>query len=271
MKKISSKSTLLFVVVLTAFFSMTAFAADPPGKLSNTDCAKCHTKPPADVAASGGAHKTSVSCQDCHSGHRPAVKNNIPQCGQCHSDKPHFDLKDCLRCHTNPHTPKNIKFSNNVTKECVTCHTPQIEKLTKVKSKHSALACSFCHNTHGKIPLCTECHKSHSPEMTAAECKRCHQAHMPNAVAYSSDTPNSMCGSCHKKAQVMLAASDTKHKDKHKMVPTCQNCHGTPHPAGIMDRFTKCGDCHSIAHNLNHKEPAPSAPEKKTVKKEKKK
>lgn len=283
MKKIFNKRTLLFLITLTAFFSMAAFAADPPVKLSGVDCVKCHAKPAADIAANGGAHKTSTSCQDCHASHRPAVKNNIPQCSQCHSGKPHYNLKDCMRCHRNPHTPKIITFSNNVTAECVTCHAPQIEKLKKVKSKHSDLACSFCHSTHGKIPLCTQCHKSHSAEMSVADCKRCHQAHMPTVVTYGSDTPNKMCGACHKKAQDTLSSSDTKHKDifcakchqdKHKMVPTCQNCHGEPHPAGMMNRFPKCGDCHSTAHNLNQWAPATQklpASEKKAGKKEKKK
>jgi len=261
--------TRLKVVVaasaLVTALSALAFAAEPApvakATLSGADCVKCHTAPPADIAANGGKHKTEISCQDCHAAHRPMVKNNIPQCSQCHSGKPHYNLSGCLRCHNNPHTPKIIKLANNITDECITCHTQQIVKLKQVKSKHTNLACSFCHNVHGKIPQCTQCHKPHSPDMTAAECKRCHQAHMPTAVTYGADTPNKMCGSCHKKAFDLLAKSDAKHKavacvtchkEKHKYVPTCQSCHGVPHPAGMLARFTKCGDCHNIAHNLNH-------------------
>ena len=40
-------------------------------------------------------------------------------------------------------------------------------------------------------------------------------------------------------------------KTKHKTIPTCQGCHGVPHPARMMARFTKCADCHNIAHDLN--------------------
>ena len=36
------------------------------------------------------------------------------------------------------------------------------------------------------------------------------------------------------------------------MVPKCQDCHSSPHPAGIMSKFPKCGDCHKIAHDLNN-------------------
>lgn len=259
---------LLLSSVLAIMLSAVAFGAEPTTPkptLSNADCVKCHAAAPADIAANGVAHKTNVTCQDCHAGHPPTVKKIIPQCSQCHEGKPHYKLANCLRCHNNPHTPKIIKLANNITEECLTCHSQQIVKLKQVKSKHTNLACSFCHNVHGKIPQCTQCHKPHSPDMTAAECKRCHQAHMPTAVTYASDTPNKMCSSCHKKAFDLLAASDAKHKnvkcvtchkDKHKTVPTCQSCHGTPHPAGMLARFAKCGDCHNIAHNLNHWEPA---------------
>jgi predicted CXXCH cytochrome family protein len=249
--------------LISGMLAVTAFAADRP-VLSGADCVKCHAAAPADIAANGGAHKTSVGCQDCHAGHPPSVKKIIPACSQCHSGKAHYNLSSCMRCHTNPHTPKIIKLSNNITDECLTCHTEQIVKLKQVKSKHSSLACSFCHNVHGKIPLCTQCHKPHSSDMVATECKKCHQAHMPTAIFMTPDTPNKMCASCHKRAFEKLASSDAKHKnvlcvtchkDKHKSIPSCQSCHGVPHPASMMARFTKCGDCHSVAHKLNHWEP----------------
>ncbi len=256
-------TTLKMVTLSALLMGMTvlaAGAAEPKPVLSNADCAKCHTAAPDAIAANGGAHKTQVSCQDCHAGHPPTVKKIIPACSQCHSDKPHYKLTGCVRCHNNPHTPKIIKLANNITDECLTCHTQQIVKLKQVKSKHSSLSCSFCHNMHGKIPLCTQCHKPHSTDMVAGDCKRCHQAHMPTAVTYPSDTANKMCASCHKKAFEMHSQTDTKHKgvncvtchkDKHKTIPTCQSCHGTPHPARMLARFTKCADCHNIAHDLN--------------------
>src|SRR5665647_777863 len=120
----------------------TAAAAEPAtATLNSSDCVKCHTQPPRDIAANGGKHKTEVSCQDCHAGHPPMVKKPIPLCSQCHEGKAHFKLQGCLGCHSNPHTPKIIKFGNNVTDPCLTCHTQQIEKLRSFKSKHTALAC----------------------------------------------------------------------------------------------------------------------------------
>lgn len=275
--------TLCMAAMLTGMTALVAVAADAPkATLVNNDCVKCHVNPPADIAANGGAHKTSVSCQDCHAGHRPLVKNNVPLCSQCHSGKPHYKLANCSRCHNNPHTPKIIKLANNITEECLSCHNPQIVQLKQHPSKHTKLACSFCHNIHGKIPLCTQCHKPHGTEMGAADCKRCHKAHMPTVVTYASDTANNMCAPCHKKAGELLHKTNTKHKavacvtchkDKHKMVPTCQSCHGVPHPAPMMTRFTTCGECHSTAHDLNRwdagglKATPAAAPAKKGVKK----
>lgn len=249
----------------------TAAAADPAtatATLTTADCVKCHEKPVKDIAAAGGKHKTEVTCQDCHQGHPPKVKKPIPLCSQCHEGKPHYKLQGCLNCHSNPHTPKLIKFGNNVTDPCLTCHTQQVEKLRTFKSKHSALACSFCHNVHGRIPDCTQCHKSHSTDIVQKDCKACHQAHMPKNVTYKSDVSSKFCAACHKKAYTQLIASTSKHsklacaychKEKHKTVPQCTQCHVKPHPAAIMSKFPKCGECHSIAHDLNHWSTPPAA------------
>jgi len=286
MKAVKSSSlliTLFFVLGISLLLLSPAIvsaqtAAASTSELADTDCAKCHAKPPADLAANGGKHK-GVGCTGCHVGHPPAVKDNIPKCSQCHGGKPHFELKGCLGCHKNPHTPLKISFGANVTEPCLTCHTDQIKQLREHKSKHSALGCSTCHNVHGKIPECLQCHKPHSAEMTAAECKKCHKPHMPTVVTYASDVPSKDCAACHKLVYETLTNSNAKHKTfacafchqtKHKMMPKCTDCHGVPHPAGIMAKFPKCGECHNIAHDLNHW-PAKAAEKKETPKEPKKK
>ncbi len=282
MKSLRSSLTvvLLLVVCFTVLLvcSGSALAQTRPA-LTNDDCSKCHDAPPADLAAAGGKHK-DVGCTGCHEGHPPTVKKPIPQCGQCHMGKAHFELKGCLGCHKNPHTPLNISFAGKVTDACATCHTKEITQLRDNKSKHSALDCSFCHSVHRKVPQCVQCHKPHSAEMAADDCRKCHKAHMPKQVTYAADTPSKNCGSCHRKAFDLLSASSAKHKtlacafchqEKHKMIPHCQDCHGSPHPAGIMRKFTKCGECHNIAHDLNNWTAAQTKEEPKAVPVRKKK
>jgi predicted CXXCH cytochrome family protein len=267
------------IAAIAAFLVYAAGSANAQSKpvLTGDDCLKCHATAPADLAAAGGKHQ-GVGCTGCHEGHPPTVKKPIPLCNQCHMGKPHFELKGCLGCHRNPHTPKKITFDSKVTDPCLTCHTPQIEQLKKFKSKHTALFCSTCHSSHGLIPQCTQCHKSHSADITAADCKKCHKPHMPTQVTYSADTPAKYCGSCHKKAFDVLTASGAKHKtftcafchqEKHKMVPKCQDCHGAKHPAAIMAKFPKCGECHKVAHDLNNWTPEAAETTKQAPKKKK--
>lgn len=229
--------------------------------LAPGDCVKCHEAPPADVAAAGAKHKTEVSCVDCHAGHRPSSKNNIPKCSQCHEGKPHYGLKNCLECHKNPHKPLDIVIAAKTTEPCLTCHTDQIKQLKENPSKHSSQYCSACHDVHRKVPDCVKCHRPHSPEMAQADCKKCHKAHKPKVVVYAADVPNNACGACHKKALAALSASTAKHRNlacvkchenKHKTVPACELCHGSKHPESIMKKFPRCGTCHNIAHDLNH-------------------
>lgn len=230
--------------------------------LDNTDCVKCHANAPKDVDAAGGKHKTEVTCMDCHDGHPPKVKEIIPACSKCHEGTAHFELEGCLSCHSNPHSPLNFKFADDITGPCLTCHTEQKEKLDANVSAHTELACSFCHvETHPMVPECLNCHESHSENIVQADCNRCHEAHKPLAVAYAEDVPSIQCAACHDEAYALLQASPAKHHDvacvtchqaKHKMVPRCEDCHGKPHPDGILAKFPSCGDCHSIAHDLNN-------------------
>ena len=255
-------SAALLVVLACGLLSSPPLsaAADKPA-LAQEDCVKCHEAPPADIAAAGSKHKSEVGCLDCHAGHRPASKNNIPQCGQCHEGKPHYKEKNCLSCHRNPHKPLNVAFGSKVTEPCLSCHTDQIKQLRDHKSKHTSLFCSNCHDVHRKVPECVKCHKPHTAAMAQADCGKCHKAHQPTTLAYGPDVPNKDCAACHKKAFDLLSATATKHKDvacvkchanKHKTVPACAQCHGQKHPAQIMKKFPACGTCHSIAHDLNN-------------------
>ncbi len=230
--------------------------------LTPDDCIKCHDKPITDIETNGGKHRTEITCTDCHEGHPPRVKNNIPQCNQCHSDTPHFELKGCLKCHINPHTPLEISLEDDITEPCLTCHTDQMAELKQYESKHTEVACTTCHReTHGLIPECMHCHSPHTKDMTQKDCLTCHRPHMPLEVTYPDDVPSKDCAACHEDAYDLLAASKYKHHElecatchqkKHKTIPKCTMCHGIPHPEGILAKFPNCGDCHGIAHDLNN-------------------
>ncbi len=267
-----SVAPVVLAVFIGCFVSAGHAAAAEKATLTPDDCVKCHEGPPADIASAGGKHKAEVSCVDCHAGHRPASRNNIPKCAQCHEGKPHYGLKNCLECHRNPHKPvQGLVLPAKATEPCLTCHTEQNKQLKENKSKHSAQYCTTCHDVHRKVPECVKCHRPHSAEMSQADCNKCHKAHRPKVVAYGADVPNRDCGACHKQAFALLSATPTKHKSvpcvkchesKHKTVPDCRQCHGDKHPAAIMKRFPKCGMCHNIAHDLNHWGEGPAAPGK---------
>ncbi len=263
-KRLGVLSGLVLAALCVSLGLSTPVQAQTPApavELSPTDCAKCHELQPAQITAKGGKHRDQINCQDCHTGHRPKVANNIPECNMCHGGKPHYEVKGCLSCH-NPHQPKEVTLKGELKAVCLTCHIPQNEQLEAHKSKHTTFACNFCHaDRHGVIPECVQCHKSHSADMAQKDCGSCHKAHMPLMVAYGSEIPSNFCGACHTTALSLLTASKAKHKDvacvtchqdKHKMVPQCSDCHGLPHPDAIHSQFPKCGQCHNIAHDLNN-------------------
>jgi len=251
-------AAIIFTCLVIAVMSLPVFAAGD--QLNNDDCIKCHKVEPMDIAAQGSAHKTEVTCIDCHEGHKPSSPDNIPACANCHSGKSHYELDNCLSCHSNPHAPLVLKLAKNITGPCLTCHQNEGTQLQENKSFHSTMACTACHQQHGKVPDCVSCHEPHAEDMVQADCKQCHQAHKPLAITYAAETPSKSCAACHEEAYDLLLASTSKHhelpcaechQETHKMIPACEDCHGSPHPAGILRKFPECSQCHNIAHDLN--------------------
>ena len=270
MRRKSGRKGLMGIIAGVLLLTTAAWAQAGPkaapkaAELLPSDCVKCHEKEPQDIDSNGGAHKTQVSCVDCHVGHPPKVqgKDIIPSCSNCHTDTPHFKLQGCLGCHNNPHTPLVVTIPDGITDPCLTCHTKQMAQLQQNVSKHTAVACSTCHRErHGLIPNCTDCHSPHTAGQVQKDCLTCHRAHMPKEVTYPKETPSSNCAGCHAAAYDKLKKSKAKHsklecvtchQDRHKMIPKCQDCHGpTPHPAAMHQSFPRCGQCHGIAHDLN--------------------
>jgi hypothetical protein len=253
-----------FLLVLSGFFlSLGAEeqAAKSSAELLNTDCIKCHSSVQAMVDSKGAKHKTAVTCTGCHQGHPPMVSKDkiIPVCSSCHTGKPHYDIGGCNTCHSDPHAPLEMKLAANLTAPCLSCHPQQGKETKEHPSLHAKLFCTTCHKAHREVPECLKCHQPHSTDMVNKDCLACHPAHQPLTIAVSAETPNKSCSACHKTISDMLTGAASKHsalscvfchKERHKFVPACESCHGSPHPAGMIQQFPKCEMCHINAHSL---------------------
>lgn len=254
-------STLCIIVITLVVFGgqvKTANSAKVP-PLSDSQCGNCHPQQPATIEARGGKHKTKVGCQDCHVEHPPLGETAVPQCSMCHSGKPHYELEGCASCHSDTHAPLDFKLEGDITGPCLTCHQQQGDEVQKNPSAHTDMACTECHTAHRKVPDCMECHEKHTEDMDFKTCLACHPAHMPLVITYGPETPSHYCTACHEEAGALLQKNTTKHHDLacafchkniHKTIPPCAECHGIPHPEGMLKKFPNCGDCHSTAHDL---------------------
>jgi hypothetical protein len=274
-KKGFRNARFFFVLVLAAFFlsvfalnhlgQQEGFAEEQAAKsaaqLTNDDCVKCHAGVQGTVENKGSKHKTAITCMGCHKGHPPMVSKEkiIPACSECHAGKPHYEISGCNTCHSDPHAPLEMKLAANLTDPCLSCHDKQGKEMKDNPSLHSKLFCTTCHKAHRDVPPCLKCHQAHSPEMLDKDCVTCHPAHQPRTIAYGADMPSQLCAACHKTISDTLTSVETKHakmacvfchKEKHKYVPACESCHGSPHPAGMIQQFPKCNMCHISAHSL---------------------
>lgn len=231
--------------------------------LENRDCIKCHVQEVAAVDARGLRHKTAVTCLECHREHPPLGGNAIPECALCHAGevKPHYALEACVVCH-DPHAPLEIDFAGagSVRNVCSSCHGREGTQLTEYPSLHTELDCTECHADHGSWLGCLDCHEGHSEGMTYQTCLRCHQPHMPAVVKYDDHVPNNWCSGCHGDVVETLAGNSSKHHDlscvychkyQHRLVPTCETCHGEPHGAKMHRKYPDCRECHSGPHALD--------------------
>jgi len=231
-------------------------------KLQSTDCQKCHDTQAREINSDGKRHKTAITCQDCHVEHPPWGDNTIPQCSNCHEGREHFNLPDCLACHSNPHTPLDLTISDTPesTVGCKTCHSDKGEEFKKFPSKHSEQNCTLCHPLkHKVIHNCFTCHEPHAKTMKYEDCLRCHKPHSPLNITYADDTPSELCGACHQELYKSLTSNPSKHRElncatchqnKHPTVPECTDCHEGIHDKSLLDKFPDCLKCHADPHNL---------------------
>jgi hypothetical protein len=110
------------------------------------------------------------------------------------------------------------------------------------------------------LPVCSNCHDTpHGTSKPMTACMSCHT--VPQAPLASLDLKilEPSCALCHTDAGARMAKGGVDHNqlhcsmchsDRHGYVPTCQECHGTPHSAELTEGFADCLDCHGNPHDL---------------------
>ncbi len=238
------------------------YATEPP-PLTISQCGQCHPGIFGNLKNDGAKHR--FDCQKCHSTfHSYNPKKGgwealMPKCSSCHAEPHGNKVTDCANCHANPHTPKKVAMETRLVNACPDCHAAPKEQLVKFPSKHAKLSCQKCHTSHGYKPSCFTCHKPHHEGQELATCAKCHPVHRPLQITYGKDAPAVTCGSCHGKVYAKWQSTPSKHgkvncatchHSKHRTVPQCTECHGTPHKQEIHNRFPKCLSCHLDVHDL---------------------
>lgn len=232
---------------------------------STIDCARCHEQVFTDLRDTGGAHK--MACRDCHDTFHNfkrglTLNERLPACQDCH-DQPHGDdeaMLACHSCHSNAHAPVASLDIDKLEPLCASCHNEPAQQLEQ-PSAHADMGCNECHiDNHGYRPLCTECHEEpHSTFESSASCMQCHPVHNVSILLYSDEIPNQPCAGCHSEAfeklqNGHLAHSELNctfcHANEHGNVPTCQECHDTPHNPEMLAEFDQCSACHGSPHDL---------------------
>ncbi len=125
------KKLLVATFALAFVVCLGSVAIAEEAVLSVSDCAKCHSEQPSQIATLGASHQTEIDCQSCHGGHRPSSVENIPACSDCH--EPHSqDLRApgngvCLQCHLGE------KYSTTQLDCILECHAKSCSRFTKTK------------------------------------------------------------------------------------------------------------------------------------------
>ncbi|MEE4253838.1 MAG: hypothetical protein V2I50_07330 [Desulfuromusa sp.] len=249
------------ISLLTLFIIIPQTAVATETRLETQDCGKCHPFQLKIVVQDGGKHATEVGCLDCHPQHPPMGTETKSPCTSCHDGKPHFEIGNCLHCHTDPHQPlASLRDPlKPARKECLSCHIEVGQQMDAAPSHHAKLFCNRCHSQHKEIPSCLDCHQPHSSEQRGEDCSKCHPAHQPQLIVPKGYVPDKECRVCHKPEAASIAATNTKHgglncfychNGRHPTIQTCQSCHGLPHNQSIHSQYRHCLECHGDAHRL---------------------
>jgi len=242
--------------------------------LAMQQCAQCHIGVFNLLKNQGKRHqKECTFCHEVYHTYAPGkveYSEAIPKCADCHG-LPHGDrefVQNCSKCHSNAHSPVNLP---DITPDmCFNCHPGPPKAVKEFPSKHTDVACTDCHTSHGFIPNCTDCHSADGGEpfhmngnQANKTCLDCHNnPHTPTNFNYAEDTPKEMCADCHfneSHARVYdeLKKGNSKHftdntcascHTVHGQIPSCFDCHDQEgHRQGLVD--ADCLRCHSNPHD----------------------
>ncbi|MDY0292019.1 MAG: hypothetical protein RBR02_06755 [Desulfuromonadaceae bacterium] len=254
------------VVLLSApALAQADFYAEEIPPFTDVECAQCHVPVYDALKEDGGAHQ--MGCRDCHAtfhnfARSMAWEDRVPACDSCHGT-PHGEespMLECMTCHANAHAPVASLAVASIESYCNQCHAAQAKELANPNA-HTDMGCSGCHYAeHGYVPACTECHSEpHNPFESNGTCTSCHPVHDVSRLNYGPQVENIDCSYCHSaQAQALtkghLAHSMLNctfcHATEHGNVPTCQECHDTPHTQEMLEEFDGCAACHGNAHAL---------------------
>jgi DmsE family decaheme c-type cytochrome len=225
--------------------------------------------------AAGGESKAAGAemCKDCHEAqYNSYLKSKHGKKGFAGGPA---NKSDCIACHREggAHTEagggkgaggivslngKNVPAATRDA-ACLSCHASSRELAFWDMGKHKKndVACTSCHNIHGKkisqVETCTGCHKdvkkdinrsSHHPILEGkVKCNDCHNPHgtLSHGMIAAENT-NQLCYKCHpdKRGPWMWEHAPVEEN--------CQTCH-TPHGSKAVKLLVErepnlCADCH---------------------------
>ena len=202
-------------------------------------------------------------------------KHKLVACNNCHKNPSGYKMKFalCTDCHQDYHKAQFVV--NNVTENCVDCHTVngftpslftiEMHKKTKfqITGAHLATPCQSCHYQQNQWVFkgirieCISCHKNiHEKELKAEflpnnNCTACHQTENWSTISFDHGKTSFpllgkhitvTCGNCHRKTingSESILFSSTK-KD-------CESCHKDIHFGQFkVDGVNNCSRCHSF-------------------------
>ncbi len=230
----------------------------PPSsdKVRGEQCITCH-EGGLRTHWDGGQHqKAGVTCNDCHSVHRPAdkvlAKTSQPEvCFNCHKTQRAETHKAsthpidagkvaCSDCH-NPHgtVAQKLLKKNTVNETCFTCHA---EKRGPFLWSHASANddCMNCHTPHGstiapllkvRAPwLCQQCHGGTTPHPGNIYSG----ASLPGGPVANANQSTATTNPVNPLTGARLSANNPPAQVAYR---GCVNCHsqvhGSNHPAGI--------------------------------------